>query len=641
MASPPILAPRNRDLSAPSFWHRTPLIMAMLLGASLLLLLWQLGAYGLIDVDEGRYAEVPREMFATGDWLTPRLNFINFFDKPPLLYWGIALSYAVFGVNEFAARLIPALAALLGVGVAAVLGRRMFGARAGFLSGLILLTSLMWTVMARVVLTDMVVSSLVFCALAFWWMAISETASARRKTGFLALFWVCLGLGMLAKGPVAPVLCGGTIFVYLLISKQWKSLRQMGWIWGLPLFIAVAAPWYFAIAARHPEFNHAFWFEQNFARFTGAIKKVDHVEGPLFLFQYLPLIIFPWSVFALPALFGNWKKLWPARTEKQRAAIFLLTAFGCVMLFFSASESKLITYILPVVPPLAILMAAYFDRILNEPNLGVFASVCGGIFAAILIIGGAVAWFVAPAKLDPIGASDFVAHFAALALFWWGIALAWAVAKRNCGALLAATAGGYALCFMVAMTLVAQIMPGITTAPLVAQIKFGIEGGPANIIGSPQSPVFGTNNRPETEILAIGFSQSLPFYTGKRIRVMGTPDELRAAKPHLAPAERARWFFNIAPDLRRLMLVKTPVYCVIRRNHWQGYEERAALALQNTRGQIFEVAGNKRFVIIANAAATRQTPPSQSPTSFDEMRREIGALDARERQLLLKKGISD
>ena len=265
-------------------------------------------------------------------------------------------------------------------------------------------------------------------------------------------------------------------------------------------------------------------------------------------------------------------------------------------------------------------MAAYFDRIWNAPKLGTFASVCGGLFAAILIIGGAVAWFVAPAKLDPRGASDLISHVAALALFWWGIALAWAVAKRNVRALIAATAGGYGVCFMVGMTLVAQIAPGITTKPLVAQIRPGIGPG--------------------TEILAIGFSQSLPFYTGKRMRVMGTPDELAHAKARLSPTERERWFFEIAPDLRRLMLAKTPVYCVIRRNKYLGYEERAALALTQTEGQIFEVASNDRFVILANVAAARLTAPVAN-SGFDQTRREVEALDARERQELLDKGNQD
>ena len=610
--------------SKPSFRWKSPLILAALLGASLLLLLWQLGAYGLIDVDEGRYAEVPREMFASGDWLTPRLNFINFFDKPPLLYWGIASSYAVFGVTEWAARLIPALSALLGIGAAYGLGRRMFGPRAGVLSGLILLTSLMWTVMARVVLTDMVVSSLVFCALACWWLAMSDD-SIRRRNGYIALFWLSLGLGMLAKGPVAPVLCGGAIFFYVLVCKRWRDLRKMGWIWGVPLLIAVAAPWYFAIALKHPEFNNAFWFEQNFARFFGAIKAVDHSEGPLFLFQYLPLVIFPWSVFALPALFLGWKRVWPARSEKQRAAVFLLAAFAFVMLFFSASESKLITYILPVVPPLAILLAAYFDRIWNEAKLGTFASVCGGLFAAILIIGGVVAWFVAPAKLDAKGASDIISHGAALALLIWGLALAFAVCKRDTRALLSATAGGYALCFLVGMSLVAQIMPGITTKPLIAQIK--------------------PNIGPNTEILAIGFSQSLPFYTGKRMRVMGTPDELKHAKAVLSDAEKSRWFFQIAPDLKRLMARPTPTFCVIRRNKFLSYETRAALALLDVSDQITEVASNDRFVILANRSAARDAPQNaplaRGNSDFAQTLRDVAALDAGGRAALLEKGQED
>ena len=606
----------------PSLWERTPLALTLLLGASLFLLLWQLGAYGLIDVDEGRYAEVPREMFISGDWLTPRLNYLNFFDKPPLLYWGIALAYAVFGVSEFAARLVPALAALLGIMAAYGLGRRMFGPRAGWLSGLILLTSLMWTVMARVVLTDMVVSSLVFCALALWWLAVSEAASARRKTIFLAMFWLSLGLGMLAKGPVAPVLCGGAIFVYLLVCKQWKTLREMGWLWGVPLLVAVAAPWYIAVAARHPEFNNAFWYEQNFGRFTGAIAKVDHSHGPLFLLQFLPVVVFPWSVFALPALLFGWKRLGPVRTQKQRAAVFLLGSVAFVMLFFSASESKLVTYILPVVPPLAILMAAYFDRIWDAPLRRAWATpVCVGLLSLALLTGGIIALSSGSQIAAKVGANATLISLAAAALMLWGAALMLALWKRNVAALFGAMAGGYALCFLVGMTLVSHIADDITTKPLIAQIQPGIG--------------------PDTEILAIGFSQSLPFYTGQRMRVMGTPDELRHAKTYLSPQAKARWFFQIAPDLRRLMLRATPTYCVIRRNKWLGYQERAALALVGTQGQVFEVASNDRFVIIANVAAAQMVPPLKGQPEFDGLRSEMQNLDAGARKLLIEKGKQD
>ena len=265
-------------------------------------------------------------------------------------------------------------------------------------------------------------------------------------------------------------------------------------------------------------------------------------------------------------------------------------------------------------------MAAYFDRLLNSPKTSAFFNACGELFALILIV-GAVAAFVAPTKLDAKGANDFVVHLAATALLAWGISLAWALYKRNVGAIIGAMAGGYALCFLVGMTLVSQIAVGITTAPLIAQIKAGIG--------------------PDTEILAIGFSQSLPFYTGKRMRVMGTPDELAPAKVQLSPAQRGRWFFQIAPDLRRLMLSDKPVYCVIRRNNFLGYEQRAALALAQTEGRVFEIVSNDRFVILGNVAAARRTPPQPGAIEFDQMRKAAANLDAGGRELLLQKGKQD
>ena len=584
----------------PSVWERAPLLWALFIGSALLLL-WQLGGYGLIDVDEGRYAEVAHEMWASGDWITPRLNYIAFFDKPPLLYWSIAAFYHIFGVSEWAARAVSALWALVGIGAAYGLGRRIFGARAGFLSALITLTCLEWTILARLVLTDMLVSSLVFCAGCAWWLALSErevgAAANWRKRGFLAAFWIGLGLGMLAKGPVVLVLCGGSIFFYLLLTKRWRDAREMGWLWGVPLLIVVAAPWFVAVALRNPEFNRAFWYEQNVGRFLGDTANHDHAQGPLYFLTFLPAIVFPWSFYALPALFYGAKRLWPANTEARCGALFLLVSAGWIMLFFSKSESKLVTYILPLVPPFAVLMAAYFDRLLNRNNAP-FALACAAILGGLLAIGGAVAWVMAPARLDPMGASDLVVRGAASALFGWGVALILAVSQRNLSAVIGATAVGWALCFAVGITLVSEIMPGITTKPLVAKIENGL--------------------KPQTEILAVGFTQSLPFYTGKRMRVMGTPDELAYGKAHLSEAERARWFFEIAPDLRGLMLRPNPVYCVVRLNNDQ--ENQVARALQNTAGQVFEIARNDRFLIIGNAAAAQLTPPMPGQTPFDRAR---------------------
>ena len=156
-----VAAPRS-----PQFSARWLVALALLICYPLFF--FYLGGWGLVDPDEGRYAEVAREMLANHDWVTPTLNSIKFFDKPPLLYWGMAASYAIFGLNEWAARLIPAVAALAGVGMTWLLGRRMFGERAAVLGALMLSTSLMWPVMARFVLTDMLFSVMVFCALGFW-----------------------------------------------------------------------------------------------------------------------------------------------------------------------------------------------------------------------------------------------------------------------------------------------------------------------------------------------------------------------------------------------------------------------------------------------------------------------------------------
>ena len=603
--SAPNLTRHTHTRSAPTapIWERAPLLWALFIGGAFLLL-WQLGGYGLIDVDEGRYAEVAHEMWASGDWVTPRLNYISFFDKPPLLYWLIAAFYHIFGVSEWAARAVSAGWALVGIGAAYGLGRRIFGARAGFLSALIALTCLEWTILARLVLTDMLVSSLVFCALCAWWLALSErenSAAAKwRKRGFLAAFWSGLGLGMLAKGPVVLVLCGGSIFFYWLLTKRWREAREMGWLWGVPLLIVVAAPWFVAVALRNPEFNRAFWYEQNVGRFLGATSNHDHAQGPLYFLTFLPAIVFPWSFYALPALFFGAKRVWPANTDARRGALFLLVSAAWILLFFSKSESKLVTYILPLVPPFAVLMAAYFDRILNRDRAP-FLSACAAILGGLLVTGGAVAFWVAPARLDAMGASDLVVRGAALALLVWGAALIFGVVKRSVGAVIGATALGWALCFAVGMTLVSEIMPGLTTQPLVAQIQSGLT--------------------PQTEILAVGFSQSLPFYTGKRMRVMGTPDELAYGKAHLSRAERARWFFEVAPNLRGLMLRPNPVYCVVRLNNDQ--EDQVARALQNTANRIFEIARNDRFLIIGNAAAARLTPKANGQTQFDRARQKF------------------
>ena len=549
------------------------------------LFFFRLGAWGFFDPDEGRYAEVAREMLARHDWVTPTLNSIKFFDKPPLLYWGMAASYSVFGLNEGAARLVPALAALLGIAMTFVLGRRMFGPRAGVLGALILSTSLMWPMMARFVLTDMLFSVLVFCALGFWWLGHTAATSGERRA-FLG-FWVVLALAVLTKGPVAVVLVGGTILVYIALCHQWKSLAAMKWKWGVPLFLLLAAPWFIMVALRNPEFNHLFWFEQNIGRFLGEGTGRDHVNGPLYLLEWLPLLFFPWSVFAPVALFSSWRALWPARSPSQRAAVFLVGGCIWITLFFSVSDSKIVTYILPVLPMLALLTGAFFDRILASLQAPRAVLVSAGVLALLVALGGVAAFGLGPRSLRALHVGGAWVFALGALLLLWALAIIWAIGRREIAFVVGAIAGGFAVVFVGIVTLVVAIAPAVTSAPMFEAIAPGLDAG-ADVITYP-------------------YTQSASFYARRRVYVEvyadAAPHELDYAWRHLAAAEKRKWFFVGSAGLRALMSRPQPTYAILQMS-----KSGRAKTLQAMNGQAKQIAENEKFAVIANRAALKLTP---------------------------------
>ena len=544
------------------------------------LFFFRLGAWGFFDPDEGRYAEVAREMLARRDWVTPTLNYVKFFDKPPLLYWGMAASYSVFGFNEWAARLIPALAALAGVAMVCLLGRRMFGPRAGVLSALILSTSLVWPVMARFVLTDMLFSVMVFCALGFWWLG-HTSATAGERRAFLG-FWVALALAVMAKGPVAIVLVGGTICGYLLVCRQWRSLAAMNWIWGVPLFLLIAAPWFVVVALRNSEFNHLFWFEQNIGRFLGEGTSRDHVNGPFYLLELLPLLFFPWSVFAPVALFSSWRKLWPARSPAQRAAVFLIVGCVWITLFFSVSDSKIVTYILPVLPLLALLTGAFFDRIFASLHAPRALGASAGVLALVVVLGGVAAFALGPRILRAFHVGSAWAFALGALLLLWALAIIWAVGRREIAFVVGAIAGGFAVVFVGIVTLVAAIAPAITSAPMFEAIAPGLNAG-ADVVTYP-------------------YIQSASFYARRRVYVQvyadAAPHELDYAWRHLEATEKQKWFFVGRAGLRELMNRPQPTYGILQMSKLE-----RAKTLHAMNGQATQIAGNEKFAVIANRAA--------------------------------------
>jgi 4-amino-4-deoxy-L-arabinose transferase-like glycosyltransferase len=328
--------------------------------ALLALYLGRIGGFALQDPDEGRYAEIPREMIELNDWVTPRLDYVRYFEKPPLLYWLVGMSYQAFGMTEAAARLAPALAGIATVVATWALGRAMFGPRQGLLAAAMLATSPLFFVISQTVLIDMLLTACLTAALAALWGAyVSE-----RKDSFAVAAAVATAAAVLAKGPVALVLGGAIALAFLAVRRDGATFRALLRPAPLLAFMLVAVPWFVVVSMRNPEFVHAFFVREHFERFTSDT--VGHPESLLF---YVPVLAWgplPWTLlFAFAGLGAHGRRALSA--ARGDARLFCGLWAGVVVFFFSAARSKLPTYVLPAFPPLALLGAAALDGALADP----------------------------------------------------------------------------------------------------------------------------------------------------------------------------------------------------------------------------------------------------------------------------------
>lgn len=338
-----------------------------------------LGHYPLLEPDEGRYSEIPREMLERGDFITPLLNYVKYFEKPPLLYWLNALSFALFGQNEFAARLPCALSGLLTILFSYWLGRKLFDRRTGLYAALIIGSCLGFAPLARVNITDMPLTLCLTVALGSFMLAVKS--AGREKAGYYYLCYAAAALAVLAKGLVGILFPGAIIFLFLLLRQRWRLLAEMRLVTGISLFLAIAAPWFVMVALRNPEFARFFFIHEHFERF---LTKVHGRYQPFWYF--LPIlagIMLPWSLFIPAALRHAWRK----RREANGEVLTYLAIWALfIFLFFSKSNSKLIPYILPVVPPLALMIAATFRDTLESGRRLQFAlaAVCCSLLVQVV-----------------------------------------------------------------------------------------------------------------------------------------------------------------------------------------------------------------------------------------------------------------
>ncbi len=334
-------------------------LVLFLLGLGLPIFLLGLGSPALYDPHESLYAEIARDMVVRGDWLTPHLNGTRYLDKPPLFYWLIAISYTVFGVSEFSARLPIALAGLGGVLVTWGIGRHLFDARSGALAGLVLTTSVGYFVFSRQLLPDMIFAC--FTTLSFYgFLRAGENDRAWEPWNLLA--FAGLALAVMTKGFVGlfPLVVLAT---YGLLSGNLDALRGLTSLWGGLLFIVLIVPWHLIMGWQHEGYFWHYFVNEHFLRFLGQRHPLDFVSLPLpIFFLVLFLWLLPWSPYLALALPRQWPQLGKPLTREAAGNLLLFLWASLFLLFFAMSRARLPQYCLPAMPALALLIGSSLNR---------------------------------------------------------------------------------------------------------------------------------------------------------------------------------------------------------------------------------------------------------------------------------------
>lgn len=323
-------------------------------GAVFCTVLWfaLLAGRPLFDPDEGRYAEIPREMASGGDWVIPRLNGLVYLEKPPLQYWLTALTFRGFGENEFTARLCTGLAGYLTLVAVFVVGRGLWGADAGIRAVLFTGASTLFVLLGHQLTLDMLLSFWLTAALGCFLLAQARRESDRWRAWMLGC-WASMALAMLTKGLIGVLIPAATLGVYMLWQRDWALLRRLNLRWGLPLFAAIGAPWFVLAARANPQFLHFFFIREHFQRF---LTPIEHRTEPWWFFIPVLIVgIMPWLPQAMRALVAVLADRAPRGRFDAARLLWIWCVF--VLVFFSFSDAKLIPYILPVVPALALLCA--------------------------------------------------------------------------------------------------------------------------------------------------------------------------------------------------------------------------------------------------------------------------------------------
>ena len=414
----------------------------------------------MFDPDEGRYAEIPREMAAAGDWLTPRLDGLKYFEKPPLQYWATAAAYSVFGVSEWTSRLWTVGLAFACLPMVFGWTRRLYGRNAALAAIAALAASPYFGIVGHLNLLDPGFSFWLTGAVFAFTLAQSSEVGSGDERRWMLVAWVAAALAILSKGIVVGVLTGGSLVVYSLIERDVRPWKRLHAVVGVPLFLLVAAPWFIAVSMRNPDFPEFFFIHEHFARFLTTVHQ--RVEPWWFFLPPLLLGVLPWGLSLAGAAVRAWRD--PGPTQQFKPLRFLLIFSGFTLAFFSASGSKLAPYIQPMFPPLAAVVGVYVaGRVSCLRTTAVITAVIVSVVAVGLLVYSALHNSFVPRE------GMFWAAIAVVAM----IVAVVASRRQRAGAAapVVATAAATALAWQSFMMALGAVPPEHSARDLVAAVK--------------------------------------------------------------------------------------------------------------------------------------------------------------------------
>jgi len=497
--------PIDRSTNAPALpWRNASLWL--LAAAFLAVWLGTLGYRHLIPTDEGRYAEIAREMFTSGDWVTIRYNALKYFEKPPLQMWGTALAYTLFGISDWQARLFTALSGIVGIVFTVLAAARWWGKRTAVITGLVLVSAPMWNVGSHFNSLDMGVAGCMTMALGALLLAQHPSATRAQRRGWMWACWASMALAVLSKGLIGVVLPGFVLVVYTFVARDWALWKRLHLVTGLIVFFAVGAPWFVLISARNPEFAWFFFVHEHFQRFTST---VHNRNAPLWYFVPLLLAGFlPWLA-QLPGAarltFARGKGEASSAANGFRPTLILGLWAILIFAFFSISDSKLPGYIFPIIPALAILAALVLEHTSERAWRWQLKA-----FLALAVVGLAASGYVATMSSDMYPNAVFSRFAAFLAVaFAAGAAFTWLALR------LASQRFESMVAFACAWFLT-------FTAAMLGHEAFG-----RSMSGIDLVPAVKPWLKPDVPFYAVErLDHTMPFYLGRPTVMVQSPDEL-------------------------------------------------------------------------------------------------------------------